>query len=189
MQIYLKPYPHNTYTNVPYAPVKGTQNAGYFDIKKFPGKAMQIPELKNEPLMVEWIQKINKESRLSTFGCDIGAETYQAVHTKWSFINIFLTDLDDNLTEQDYYMMISDFIKQYSDEPSDNIVVEFIINPTNFHDFDRFKKGVRPNEETVLFRGYSLNCKIMGAGDSLDSATELWHTGLNMVGNYLSLEV
>jgi len=117
MQIYLKPYPHNTYTNVPYAPVKGTQNIGYLDVKKYPGKVKSMPELKIAPQMVDLIQRINRESELTTFGCDVGADSYAKTHngifTKWSFINMFFTELDDNKLEGAYYLLVSDLATAY----------------------------------------------------------------------------
>ena len=188
MQIYLKPYPHSTYTNVPYAPVKGTKNVGYFNVKKYPGKIKQIPELKNEPEMVDLIQKLNKESRFNTFGCDVGTEIRGLIFMKWSFVNLFFTNLDSNKLEGNYYDQVSKFINKYMNDTTENVIVEFIINPTNFHDFERFKNGVKPSEETVLFRGFSLNCKIIGAGVAQDDSADLWKTGIAKVGDFSHLK-
>lgn len=189
MQIYLKPYPHNTYCNVPYAEEKtrhnGTRNYGYKDVKKFRGLIKKIPEVKDSPKLGDLIQKINQEM-FTTSGCDIGVGPVGIYHQSWAFVNFHFDDMDLNHTEENYFNLVAKFLEYFATEQTENLVIEFIINPTNFHDPERIKKGVKPNEDTVMFRGYSINCKIIGVGESIDLAKSIMNLGLDHATEFLS---
>lgn len=184
MQIYLKPYPHQTYCNVPYVSEKrrmdGTQNCGFFDVKKYPGQLSIIPELRDNEILKRAIEEINLNSNLATYGCEYNANRLNADFLQvWSYISIYFADLDENKIEGNYFNLVSNFLSEYALDLEENIVVEFFINPTNFHDFAKIKKGSKPKEETVLFRGFSMNCKIIGVAVDIIQATNLWRDGLS----------
>lgn len=195
MQIYLKPYPHNTYSNVPYASAKkredGTQNFGFFDIKKYPGKIKKIPELKNEPELTKFIVDLNKDTCFATSGCGIFKQVYDPNQTYWSFVNIHFADFELNKKESNYIDLIGRFLVGYSevDLEFENAIIEFVLNPTNFHDMEKFKKGAMPSERTVLFPGWSLNVKVLGIGKEEETAKGLWQIGLHNVEEFLLGEI
>lgn len=184
MQIYLKPYPHQTYCNVPYASEKkrsdGTKNYGFFDVKKYPGKVSKIPELENNDVLKRCIEEINSNSTLATYGCEYNATKLNDDFLQvWSYVNLYFTNLDENIIEGNYFNLVSKFLSEYAFDIDENIVIEFIINPTNFHNFDKINKGAKPNEETVLFRGFSMNCKIIGVDNNIINATKCWRDGID----------
>jgi len=192
MQIYLKPYPHSTYCNVPYAPEKRSgmkeQNYGFFDVKKYPGKLKQIPELKEVPEMLSLIENVNKNSIFETYGINFRMEPlvgFPVRHVYWTWVNLGFAELDLNTEESTYYQLIGQFLQDYVEDGKENAIIEFILNPTNFHDRDRFRKGVKPKEETVVFRGWCLNVKIMGVGDTFDGAKQLWQHGADVAKEFL----
>ena len=195
MQIYLKPYPHNTYSNVPYAfsdeREDGTQNYGFFDVKKYPGLIKKIPELKDEPDLTKFVVDINKESCLATSGCGVYKQVYGENQTYWSFVNMHFADFELNRKESSYIDLVGRFLVSNSevDIKFENAIVEFILNPTNFHDLAKFKKGAAPSEKTVLFTGWSLNVKVLGIGKDEASAKDLWKIALHNTEQFLVGEV
>lgn len=192
MQLYLKPYPYQTFANVPYAAEKkrtdGSRNSGFFDVKKYPGQLKNIPEIKEWPELKELIEQINLNSNLSTFGCDTGIDAvpgspYMQV---WSFLNLHFDDMSQNESEEEYFKLIGDFLYYSSTDNEENTVVEFITSPTNYHDKDKFKKGATPSEKTKLFQGWSLNCKVVGIGINNIEARGRWQYGMDKVTNFLT---
>lgn len=184
MQIYLKPYPHQTYCNVPYVSEKkrvdGTRNYGFFDVKKYPGQLAMIPELRDNEILTRCIKEINLNSELATYGCEYNANRLNDDFLQvWSYINLYFADLDENKIEGNYFKLVSSFLSDHALDVEENIVVEFFINPTNFHDFVKIKNGSKPKEETVLFRGFSMNCKITGVAADIIQATNLWRDGIS----------
>jgi len=190
MQIYLKPYPYNVYCNVPYVEEKerfdGSKNYGFKNIKKYKGLIKKIPEVKNFPEFESLITTINSGKIFTTYGCDKKEEALSNFFQSWIFINFYFDNLTLNKTEELYFNLVSDFLKKYSIEKTENLIIEFIINPTNFHDFQRIKKGVKPKEETILFRGFSMNCKIIGVSDNPFHANELRNNGIEYINKFLS---
>lgn len=195
MQIYLKPYPHNTYSNIPYAAEDeredGTQNFGFFDVKKYPGKIKKIPELIAEPELTDFVVKLNKESIFASSGCGIYKATYGKNQTYWSFVNIHFANIELNRKENQWYEQVGAFLMRYGDIDlaHENAIVEWIMNPTNFHDMKKIRKGAKPNEDTVLFQGWSLNVKLLGIGPDEETAKELWKIGLRNVNEFLCGEL
>jgi len=189
MQIYLKPYPHNTYCNVPYADERerhdGTRNYGYKDVKKFKGLIKKIPEIKEAPNLSDLIQQTN-EGILTTYGCDVGVSPAGNYHQAWAFINFHFDDMVLNHTEECYFNLVAKFLEYFATEQTENLIIEFVTNPTNFHDPVRIKKGVTPREETVMFRGYSINCKIIGIGETVNLSKVAMNLGLYHVTEFLS---
>lgn len=192
MQLYVKPYPYQTFANVPYAAEKqrgdGSRNHGYFDVKKFPGQLKKIPELKEIPELAELIERINRYSQLTTFGCDEGIEQvpgspYVQV---WTFINLHFDNMKHNESEEEYFKLIGDFLYYSSKDNEENTVVEFITSPTNFHDKIKFKKGAKLGEKTKLFQGWSLNCKVIGIGANNIEARKRWQYGMDKVTCFLT---
>lgn len=191
MQIYLKPYPHSTYSNVPYAfsdkREDGTQNFGFFDVKKYPGLIKKIPELKDEPILTKFVIDINKESCFATSGCGIYKQEYGTNQTYWSFVNLHFADFELNKIESNYIDLVGRFLIAYSevDLKFENAIIEFILNPTTFHDMAKFKKGIAPSEKTILFQGWSLNVKVLGIGVEGENAEGLWKIGLHNIEQFL----
>ncbi len=192
MQLYVKPYPHQTFANVPYSAEKkrgdGSRNHGFFDVKKYPGHLKKIPEIKELPEMLELIERINKHSLLTTFGCDEGIDpvpgsSYVQV---WTFINLHFDDMKHNESEEEYFKLIGDFMYYSSKDVEENAVVEFITSPTNYHDKVKFKKGAKPSEKTKLFQGWSLNCKVVGIGSNNIEARGLWQHGMEKITHFLT---
>ena len=192
MQIYLKPYPHNTYSNVPYAEEDeredGTQNYGFFDVKKYPGKIKKIPELVDEPELTDFVMRLNKESIFASSGCGIYRATYGTNQTYWSFVNIHYAEIELNKEENQWYEQVGAFLMRYGsvDLAYENAIVEWTMNPTNFHDVG---KGKKPSEDTVLFQGFSMNVKLLGIGPDEETAKGLWKIGLHNVNEFLCGEL
>lgn len=189
MQIYLKPYPHNTYCNVPYSSEKvrsdGSRNYGFVNVKKYKGLLKKIPEITNLPKLGELIEKVNAGEAIATYGCDHGVDPIGNYHQAWAFVNLYFDNFDLNHSEEYYLKLVSKFLEQYAADHHENLIIEFISSPTNFHDFEKIKKGATPKEETIEFRGYSMNCKIIGVGATFDDAKTLLNTGLETVGEFL----
>lgn len=186
MQLYIRPYPHSTYTNMPYDKVKGTANYGFFDIKKYPGKIKDIKEVTQFPRMVDLIKVINSLELLRTFGCDISYDviTFQPKTVLKSYINLCYDSEDTNKYESMYYKFIADLLKLYDEKhKSENSIIEFIINPTNFHSMEKYKKGVSIAQKTLLYSGYSLNISILGMGDDSATAYKAWESAIDFITN------
>ena len=94
MQLYVKPYAHNTNCNIPYPP--RDNDKGFFNIKKYPGLIKKVPELAEWPDLANCIEQINKDSIFATYGCDRGIEPLQNLHLVESFINLYLPNIHDN---------------------------------------------------------------------------------------------
>ena len=189
MQIYLKPYPHNTYSNVPYASEKvradGSRNYGFVNVRKYKGLLKKIPEITTLSELGNLIEKANSGQTIATYGCDHGIAPLGIYHQAWAFVNFYINDLELNHSEEHYLKLVSQFLVEYAADHHENLIVEFITNPTNFHDFKKIKKGSTPKEETIEFRGYSMNCKIIGVGPTIEDAKNLLDTGLETVGEFL----
>lgn len=186
MQIYLKPYPYRTNCNVPYPP--RDDDKGFFNIKKYPGQIKKIPELVEWPDLANHIEQINKDSIFATFGCDREIEPLQNLHLVWSFVNLYFPNILDNngaKAEGRYNELVGNFLIEYARDTSGNTNIEFIMNPTNYHDFDKIKKGAISSERTLLFIGWSLNIKILGVGPTLEEAKDLWKHGIERTTEFL----
>lgn len=172
-------YHHSTYCNVPYASQKGTKNLGFFDVKKYPGQIKKVSELANKPEFYNLVKSINEDSIFATYGCDYGVEHETYLYEVSSFVNLYIYDLEVNEHEGIYNDIVGTFLKKFADNDQDKTMIDFTINPTNFHDFGRIRKGVKPKEETVVFRGWSLNCKIIGVADNLEQTEQSWLYGID----------
>ncbi len=188
MQIYLKPYTYNNYCIVPYSEEKerhdGTRNYGYKDVKKFKGLIKKIPEIKDAPKLGDLIEKVN-QGIFTTYGCDVGFGPVGNHFQSWIFVNFHFDDMDLNYTEKNYFELVAKFLERLANETTENLITEFVFNPTNFHNPERIKKGVKPKEETIMFRGYSMNCKIIGVGESIDRSKSLMNLGLDYITEFL----
>jgi hypothetical protein len=186
MQVYLKPYPHKTYTNVPYAPDKDKNiNAGYLDLYNYPAKINQVPELKNNPELKTLVEKINSKE-LYTFGCGLNWDPLlQATgwHEFSSYVNLAFLNDDHNLTDKYYLKLVGTFLLDNIPD-NDSCTITFIVNPTNFHNFERFANGVKPKEETVTHRGFSLNIGISGLAEDPKTAVAHWAEGVKFVTDF-----
>jgi hypothetical protein len=187
MQIYLKPYAHKTYTNVPYAPAKDKNvNSGYLDLYNYPAKINQVPELKNNPELRILVEQINQHE-LYTFGCGLNWDpVLQATgwHEFSSYVNLAFVQDEHNLTDKYYLKLAGTFLLQDTIPEKDAVTINFIINPTNFHSFQRFSKGVKPKEETVTHRGFSLNLSISGLSEDPKTAVAHWAEGVQFVTDF-----
>ena len=169
MQIYLKPYPYRTNCNVPYPP--RDDDKGFFNIKKYPGLIKKVPELMEWPDLANCIEQINENSIFATFGCDRGIEPLQNLQLVESFVNLYFPEIPDNIgdeAEGRYNELVGNFLVRYARDKFANTNIEFILNTTNYHDFDKIKKGATLSEKTLLFIGWSLNIKILVVGPTLE---------------------
>lgn len=185
MQIYLKPYAYRTNCNVPYPPRDA--NKGFFNIKKYPGLIKKVPELMEWPDLANHIEQINENSIFATFGCDCEIEPLQSLHLVWSLVNLYFPIISDNGAEAEgrYNELIGNFLIKYARDTVGNTNIEFTLNPTNYHDFDKIKKGAAPSEKTLLFIGWSLNIKVLGVGPTLEEARDLWRHGIERTTEFL----
>ena len=189
MQIYLKPYQHKTYTNVPYAADKDTSvNAGYMDLYNYPAKINQVPELKNNPELKELVQEINKHE-IYTFGVGLNWDPLLQAsgwHEFSSYVNVAFNNDANNETDKMYLKLVGTFLLENDIPENDAVTINFIINPTNFHDFERFSKGVKPKEETVKYRGFSLNVNVSGLGQDPKTAVAHWSEGVKFLTEFFA---
>lgn len=186
MQIYVKPYAHRTNCNIPSLP--RDNDMGFFNIKKYPGLIKKIPELVEWPDLANCIEQINKNSIFATFGCDRGIEPLQNLHLIESFVNLYFPYIQDNVggeAEGKYNELIGNFFIEHARDTFGNTNIEFVMNPTNYHNFDKIKKGAIPSEKTLLFIGWSLNVKILGIGETLKDAHDLWKYGIDKTTKFL----
>jgi len=186
MQIYLKPYAYRTNCNVPYPP--RDDDKGFFNIKKYPGLIKKVPELVEWPDLADCIEQINKNSIFATYGCDRQIELLQNLQLVWSFVNLYFPVISDNdgaEAEGRYNELVGSFLIKYAKDTHGNTNVEFIMNPTNYHDFDKIKKGAAPSEKTFLFIGWSLNIRVLGVGPTLEEARDLWKHGIERTTEFL----
>lgn len=186
MQIYLKPYPYRTNCNIPSLP--RSDDKGFFNIKKHPGLIKKVPELVEWPDLANCVEQINKNSIFATFGCDREIEPLQNLQLVWSFVNLYLPVISDNdgtEAEGRYNELIGNFLIKYARDTFGNTNIEFMLNPTNYHDLDKIKKGATPSEKTLLFVGWSLNIKTLGVGSTLEEARDLWKHGIERTTEFL----
>lgn len=190
MQIYLKEYSYETPCNVPYAREKaredGSQNFGFMNVKKFPGQLKNIPELKKMPVLGDFVESVNAESNLSTYGCEYSANNLENQTEVWSYVNMNFEDDEMNKSKEHYLDLISRFIAHAKEDKIEFAVVEFIINPTQFHDREKVKKGAKPSEKTVLYQGWSLNIKVTGFAETLELAMGSWMHGILFMKKFLT---
>jgi len=186
MQMYLKPYPYRTNCNIP--SLSRDDDKGFFNIKKYPGLIKKVPELIEWPDLANCVEQINKNSIFATFGCDRGMEQLPDLQLIWSFVNLYFPEVYDNdgaEAEGRYNEIVGKFLIEYARDTYGNTNIEFTMNPTNYHDFDKIKKGATPSEKTLLFIGWSLNIKILGVGATLEDAHNLWKHGLERTTEFL----
>lgn len=185
MQVFLKPYAHKTFTNVPYSSDKN-ENAGYIDLYNYPDKIKELPEVKNNPELESLIKAINQHE-LYTFGCGLHWDPFLQ-SSGWyefaSWINLAFLKDQNNASDDMYLKLIGTFLMSEKKLENEAVTVDFRLNPTNFHDFKRFSMGVSPKEETVKFRGFSLNINICGFGDDSNIALQNWQQGINFVTEF-----
>ena len=131
--------------------------------------------------------RLNKESIFASSGCGIYKATYGTNQTYWSFVNIHYAEIELNKEENQWYEQVGAFLMRYGsvDLAYENAIVEWTMNPTNFHE----PKVKKPNEDTVLFQGFSMNVKLLGIGPDEETAKGLWKIGLHNVNEFLCGEL
>ena len=96
-----------------------------------------------------------------------------------------MLDNDGAKAEGRYNEIVGNFLMEYARDTYGNTNIEFIMNPTNYHNFDKIKKGAVPSERTLLFIGWSLNIKVLGVGPTLEEAKDLWKHGVERTTEFL----
>jgi len=185
MLIFVKEYPYPTPCNVPYAKEKqrqdGSQNFGYIDIEKYPGKINNIPELTDFPIFKEFIKEINENNTMYTYGCDVGTEKIINENIVWSFVNISFKDDKLNKDKIKYMEFISSIFKYLKTDTLDTISIDVTLNPTQYHNKEKIKKGARPSKNTLEYKGWSINIKISSYNEKIEVATAGWLYGIKTV--------
>lgn len=122
------PYPKNTSFE--------SSNIGYADLKKFPEKIDELPELKEWDELKSLIKSINNiENIFRTLRCDVSQSKDRKVDFKvTSYVTLAFEILDWNVKEN-FKELFKDFSKfSKSVQPSKLTVVEFELIPTSYND-------------------------------------------------------
>jgi len=152
----------------------GSPNIGFIDLKTQPERITEIHELAGYPQLEELVRLLNKhESSFRTLRVD----TAKDVFTRQGFTTSVFSHLTisfENLGGEDdrrFYIEAHRFLSVYvsSLPASDAIVINFVAVPLRVQ----------------TFRGWCLDVRLYGFGNSEDEANQHWFSGLTLLKKFL----